>query len=75
MRIILLGYDMRLIDGKRHFFGAHPRGLEEPSPYDKFIRAFETAVPQLQQLGVEVVNCTPGSALHCFPQRPLAETL
>jgi hypothetical protein len=31
--------------------------------------------PQLAELGVEVINCTPGSALGCFPFEDLGVAL
>lgn len=69
-RILLLGYDMR---GK-HFFGDHPKGFKGSS-YSEFIAAFRTIVDPLKELGVEVINCTPGSALPWFPMMELREAL
>lgn len=66
--IELYGFDMRRgDDGRRHFFGDHPPQLMRDLDFARAIRAFEEAAPQLAKLGVEVVNCTPGSALRCFP--------
>lgn len=67
-RIELYGFDMRRgDDGRRHFFGDHPKELQRDLDFARAIRGFEEAAPQLRKLGVEVVNCTPGSALRCFP--------
>ncbi len=34
---------------------------------EHFIPEVQTALaPILESMGVEVLNCTPGSALHCF---------
>jgi hypothetical protein len=74
-RIIFLGLDMHRPKGKAHFFGDHPPRLNRESPYASFIREFECAAPLVKQLGVEVFNCTPGSALKCFPIEPLEVTL
>lgn len=71
-RIVLLGYDMRS-NGKDHFFGAHPDSSKPP--FAICLQRFATLVEPLKQLGVSVVNCTPGSALKCFPCQPLAEAL
>lgn len=68
-RIVLLGYDMR----GRHFFGEHPD--KTVPPFDRSIAAFATLVAPLALLGVEVVNCTPNSALTCFPTASLRECL
>jgi hypothetical protein len=73
-RIVLLGYDMR-VDQKRrsrdHFFGQHPD--HTVPPVAACLTAFKTLVKPLAEVGVEIVNCTSGSALVSFPMRPLAE--
>lgn len=66
-RIALVGFDMRTVNGRRHFFGDHPRGLRNTTGYEHFIAAFERAATMLPA-GVEIVNATPGSALTCFPR-------
>jgi hypothetical protein len=73
-RIVLLGYDLQNgPNGKTHWHGDHPHG--QPSPFGVFREKFQTLVEPLKDLGIEVVNCTPGSALKAFPQRPLREAL
>ena len=64
-RIILLGYDMRMDGEKRHFFGAHPPGLEVASNYQNFIARFQTIRPE--DYGLEIWNCTRSTALQHFP--------
>ncbi len=67
-RILLLGYDMRRgVDAKRleHWHGDHP--VPSRSQYPTFIKYFHSIVEPLKAQGVEVLNCTPGSALECFP--------
>lgn len=71
-RIVLLGYDMRS-NGKDHFFGAHPDSSKPP--YAICLQRFATLVEPLKAAGVQVINCTPGSALTCFPCASLAEVL
>jgi len=34
---------------------------------ERFIPAIEALKPGLDKAGISVVNCTPGSALTCFP--------
>ena len=75
-RILLLGYDMkRGEDAKRleHWHGDHP--IPSRSHYPTFIRYFQTIVEPLKELGIEVWNCTPGSALDCFPKADLRDVL
>lgn len=71
-KFILVGYNMQKLDGKLHYFGDHPSGLSNSSPYDKFLQAFETIQPEIKEL---VINCTPHSALTMFKQKPLEEVL
>lgn len=69
-KIVLVGFDMRCIDGKRHFFGEHPAHMHRETDYSRwfpeFIRASKFLPP-----GLEIVNCTPGSALPCFRRSTL----
>lgn len=71
-RIILLGYDMHVRAGV-HWHGEHGAGLNNPRAdhFGPWIRYFEDNAGLIRSLGVEVINCTPGSALTCFTQMPL----
>jgi hypothetical protein len=64
-RVLLLGFDM----GGTHFFGPHPEGLKNTKPhrFEQFKRQFADYRPR----GVEIINCTPGSALTCYPTATL----
>jgi hypothetical protein len=73
-RIALLGYDMKATGGKAHWFGDHPIQTA-PSVFSAMINNFPSLVKPLGTLGVEVLNCTPGSALECFPKRALESVL
>lgn len=68
-RILMLGYDMR----GTHFFGPHPAPLRNPNParFEVFKKQFDRYKPR----GVEIVNCTPGSALKAYPMADLHESL
>lgn len=75
-RILLLGYDMKRADGpdrKEHWHGDHP--IASRSPYPAFIKRYGTLVDPLKVLGIEVINCTPGSALEMFPKANLRDVL
>lgn len=74
-KILLCGFDMRRIHKKRHFFGDHPPYLHRNSPYEDFVRDFEPLANDLRKQGVIVINCTPGSALQCFPVGTIEEEL
>lgn len=77
-RILLLGYDMEapFVNGrlKTHWFGDHPGGTS-PHVYDQMLPWFDTLVQPLKERGVEVVNCTGGGRLRCFPRMSIQEAL
>lgn len=60
-RILLFGYDM----GGSHYFGDHAHGL--PNPSQKRFDSFKKQFAGYKPAGVEIINCTPGSALKCYP--------
>lgn len=72
-RILLLGYDMRVVGNRRHFTTNYPSGGS--GNYTHWMRHFDTLVKPLEQLSIEVVNCTPNSALKVFPFMPLRDAL
>lgn len=73
-RIVLVGFDMQLVHGKRHFFGDHPEGLRNMKSYATFIPNFNLAAKRLPS-NIQIFNATPGSALECFPKVDLDEVL
>lgn len=74
-RIILLGYDGRpAADGRRHWFGEHPKA----SPievYEEMRKTFAAGEAPIAAAGVVVYNCSPGSGLDNFPKCDLSEVL
>lgn len=72
-RFVLLGVDMH----GTHWHGNHPAGLPNPVPnlFKSWIKQFGVLAKDLEREGIEVINCTPGTALHCFPERALEEAL
>lgn len=75
--IVLVGFDMRYVGGKSHFFGDHPKGLFQRSEsgrdsYQKFTAMFDKAPPPD---GVQIINATPDSALTCYPMMALEDAL
>lgn len=77
-RIILLGYDMKVSGHHTHWHDGHP-GQTAASFADtiqkSFLPHFESLVEPLKDIGVEVINCTPDSALEIFPKMTLDEAL
>jgi len=74
-RVLLFGFDM----GGSHWHGEHPQPLRNthPDQYAKWIARFRELAPLLLALRVDVVNCSPDSALECFrkltPEEALCE--
>lgn len=70
--VVLVGFDMRFVGGKSHFFGDHPAALHQNTDghYRNYIPHFETAAKRLPS-DIVIVNATPGSALTCFPTMDL----
>lgn len=75
-RILLLGYDMGDgPKGERHWFGDHPKGLRNTSPYYLFLEKYGKAAPWFPANGIEVINCSRRTQLECFPRARLEDTL
>jgi hypothetical protein len=74
--IVLVGFDMRHVNGQSHFFGDHPESLRRTSDleYRGFVQHFECAAKALPG-HVRIINATPGSALTCFPMMSLDEAV
>jgi len=72
-KIILLGFDQRFPKNKSHWFGEHPDKVR--SIYSNWRGHWESIVEPLKKLKVEVINCTPKSALTVFPTKELWATI
>ena len=69
----------------RHFFGEYPKKLQHfpsvqvgksaPGVLDGLIEAYNKMPKDLKRSGMEVINCTPGSALPTFPMSTLEKEL
>lgn len=72
-RILVLGLDMT----GGHWHGKHPAGLSNPGKdtFKRWIRLFKTLAPALTERGIEVINCSPISALEVFPKKALRDCL
>lgn len=64
--IYLLGFDMHAKNG-HNFHQDHKRTVPHTIYETNFFRSFDALVEGLDEIGVEVVNATPGSALPTFP--------
>ncbi len=66
--IALVGFDWHRPGGKTHFFGEHPPGFGNAN-FSTWTREMQIAADRLE--GVNIVNCTPDSALRVFPMGTL----
>lgn len=77
-RIILVGVDMKRSDkGDVHWFGNHPQHfMSDHVNFEKtMIPHFAGLKPALSERGIEVINASPGTALHAFPLGDLESSL
>lgn len=70
-RIMLLGFDMR----GTHFFGPYTNGLRNTAPHQREQHLRQYVAWRHTNRSIEVINCTPGSVLTCFPVARLEEIL
>lgn len=74
-RIVLLGFDGgKAKDGRSHWFGDHPEATPD-AVYSYFRQAMSAAENALNELGIEVLNCSPGSLIDSFPKRDIGAVL
>lgn len=72
-QFFLIGYNMDVPKGtQQHFFGLHPKGLNQANNYRGFVQQFDTIQPEIKNL---VINCTEPTMLRCFRQMTLEEAL
>jgi hypothetical protein len=74
-RIVLLGFDMRDVKGRAHWFGQHPAPLVQVQQYAEWLHKFKAVAEDAHAMNVEVTNCTPESALKWFETGELGEVL
>lgn len=76
-RVLLLGYDMKFgADGRDHWFGKHPIWTEPQAAYfTSMIDGFRHAARALANRNIEVINCSPDTALDCFKKEELGKVL
>jgi len=72
--VVLLGFDLCLIDGKSHFHNDYR--VANPQLYERdFAPAFAGWNKDAQEVGVSILNATPGSALKEFQMVALSDVL
>lgn len=72
-RILLLGFDMN--GGHWHSEHASPLRTTSIELYEQWRKRYPTLATALTARGVEVINCSPTSALECWPRESLEDAL
>ena len=86
---VLVGYDMRYLPGYnrgskkpgqgRHFFGEYPKSMQhwprvgKEGEFTGLLKTFKTI--DTRALGINIVNCSPGSAMDFFETAELKDAL
>lgn len=70
-KVLICGVDLH--SPGDHFFGRHPEGLK--STPAKRLEVFKDQFARYRPKGVEIVNCSPGSALKAYPMGRLEDHL
>lgn len=75
-RILLLGFDMGLINRKSHWHDLHETPSVSKLVYeDGFIPCIKSMAAPIAERGIEVINCSIESRLLCFPKRVVYDYL
>lgn len=72
-KIYLLGYDLKITNGKKHWHGNHDKRLGNAETMSSWHRHFELIFKEFKN--IEVVNCTRETALELFEKRELEKCL
>lgn len=73
-RILLVGFDMTLANGA-HWSRDNGTGRPDAGRTASWREALDGCAGQFRELGVDVVNCSPRSALTAYPKVTLPEVL
>jgi predicted peroxiredoxin len=74
-RIILLGYDYMHTNGQRHWHGNHKKGLGNADKVPGRICNVDRLAKQLQNQGIQIINCSRKTAVRCFERMELEKAL
>ena len=75
-RILLIGMDMKPgANGEKHWHPDHPKPMVQGQQFEEWRLKMGVLAKDLAAEGVTVINCTPGSALTCFPMSDLEQEL
>lgn len=74
--LILLGVDMGVAQkGPTHFHGGHGLMLQDKTLKEVMLPHFKSLAPPLVQMGIQVLNASPDSALRVWPRCSIQQGL
>lgn len=65
-RIILLGFDMHMMHGATHWHGGHLEKKKRKPPFNRHLKGFPFIAQDAKQMGIEILNASPDSAIKVF---------
>jgi hypothetical protein len=74
-KIVLLGYDYGVIGGRHHYHDDYFWHRPEDQSWQSWARHFDSAAIQCRELGIEVINASPRSAIECFSKMLIEEAM
>jgi hypothetical protein len=74
-RIVLLGFDMRMVDGKHNWHDNHQKAERDKIYQNSMMPFLKPMSDAMKVTGIQIANATPGSALNLFTTVPLEELL
>jgi hypothetical protein len=77
-RIILLGFDMTLDGNKQHWHNLYGKGGNinyKKLPFNRHLRGFPDIYKDAKRLGIEILNCSPNSAINEFKKVTVKELM
>jgi len=74
-KIILLGYDMKIIDSKSHWHAGHSLSIKPEVYSNLFIPSIQSMAESLKRANIQVINTSSNSDLKCFPKMKLEEVV
>jgi len=74
-RIVLVGFDMHPEKGRHNWHDLYPKRQRGFNPYPRHMICWPIIAKDAKQLGIEILNATPGSAIQDFPYIELNEAI
>ncbi len=75
IRIVLLGFDMKVVEGKHNWHDDHQKAERDKIYQNSMMPFLKPLGDSMKVTGLQIANATPGSALREFEMVPLEELL